>query len=338
METFNDIPKALPRHPTRFLDRLRFFMRAQHKSLRTEHTYVYWIKRYIYFHGMQQPQLLDKSHVEAFLSDLSVHQHVSPNTQSTALNAIVFLYKQFLGIDLGQFQFAYAKRERRPPVVFSHEEASAIINRLKSPLKMMALLMYGSGLRVSECTRVRVKDIDFSRLEVHVLDSKGAKSRRTVLPELLIEPLQAQIAFVERLHHQDMSNGFGKVYMPFALEKKYPQQAISLAWQYVFPAARIAKDPRAEVYRRHHVHQSVIQKAVKQAIKANKINKFASCHTFRHSFATRLLEQHYDIRTIQELLGHSDVETTEIYTHVLNKGGRGIVSPAEGMSLAGPAH
>ena len=333
---FNDVPHIIPINPNRFLDKLRAFIRAQNKSWQTEKTYIYWVKRYIYFHEKQNPTQLEKVHVEKFLSHLVVYENVSPNTQSTALNAMVFLYKQFLGIDFGQLQFKFSLRTKKPPVVFSHKEAMSVIDHMQASYQLMALLMYGSGLRISECIRLRIKDVDFDMFELLILDGKGLKSRRTLLPSNLHARLKLQISRVELLHEEDLINKVGAVYMPYALDKKYPNEAKSLYWQYLFPAARIAKDPRSNKYRRHHVHQSALQQQVKIAIRACKINKFASCHTFRHSFATRLLENGYDIRTIQELLGHSDVATTEIYTHVLNKGGRGVTSPIEDMQLQLP--
>lgn len=333
MNHFDDIPSTLPLKPVRFLDRLRYFMRCQNKSWQTEKTYIYWIKQYIYFHNKQPPDQMGKEHVEAFLNNLTVNVNASPSTQAIALNALIFLYKQFLGRDLGQLNFKYARRKPKPPVVFSHNEAMDVIDKLEASYKVMGILMYGAGLRVSECTRLRVKDLDFSMGELLVLDSKGLKSRRTVLPQSLHKRLKTQIQRVKCLHEQDLADGYGEVYMPYNLASKYPNQARHINWQYIFPSSHIAVDPRTKKKRRHHVHQSAIQKKVKLAINICDIQKFASCHTFRHSFATRLLEQSYDIRTIQELLGHSDVATTEIYTHVLNKGGRGVISPVDNNQL-----
>ncbi len=325
----DDIPPPVPANPSRLIDQLRVFMRAQHKSWSTEKLYVYWILRYIRFHKKRHPVEMGAAEIESFLNHLSVQQYVSPSTQASALNALVFLYKQFLNVEVGALDFKFAKRHKKIPVVFSHQEAQMIIDGLKGSYKLMALLMYGCGLRVSECLRLRVKDIDFAMKEIVIQDGKGGKNRRTLLPISLIPDLKQQIQQVRLLHEQDMKEGVGEVYMPYALARKYPSAATALEWQFIFPSAVLAKDPRVDKLRRHHVHQRSIQKAVKASIINAEIHKLANCHTFRHSFATRLLENGYDIRTIQELLGHSDVATTEIYTHVLNKGGRGVLSPID---------
>jgi integron integrase len=329
MNTMDDVPIAIPAHPTRFLDQLRAFIRSQNKAWSTEKTYLHWIRKFILFHGKQHPTTMGAAEVEAFLSHLAVNCHASPATQATALNALVFLYAQFLSIELGQLSFDHSKRNRKVPVVFSAREATEVIAKLKGSYALMASLMYGCGLRVSECTRLRIKDIDFGMQQIIVQQGKGNKDRRTVLPSSLATLLREQIARVELLHQHDLLNGHGAVYLPYALARKYPKAATSLEWQFLFPSAVISTDPRALVERRHHLHQRSIQKAVKKAIGDAGIRKHANCHTFRHSFATRLLERGYDIRTIQELLGHSDVATTEIYTHVLNKGGLGVISPID---------
>lgn len=327
--TMDDVPSALPENPTRFIDRLRAFMRAQHKSWNTEKLYVYWVIRYIHFHNKRHPADMGAVEVEAFLNHLAVRAGVSPSTQATALNALVYVYKQFLQADFGNLDFKFAKRHKKLPVVFSHAEAQQVIAQLQGSYRLMAMLMYGAGLRVSECLRLRVKDIDFAMHEITVQEGKGGKNRRTLLPGSLVPQLKEQIASVRKLHAQDVQAGVGEVYMPYALGRKYPSAATSIEWQFIFPSATLARDPRSDKWRRHHVHQRSIQKAVASAIKRAGINKFANCHAFRHSFATRLLESGYDIRTIQELLGHTDVATTEIYTHVLNKGGKGVLSPLD---------
>ena len=314
-----DVPVYISPKSNKFMHRLRRFIRAQNKAWATEKTYVHWAKRFIHFHGDKHPESMGALEVEQFLTHLAVHDHVSPSTQATALNAIVFMYKQFLKRDLGDMDFQLSRRVRHIPVVFSEGECQQVISELKGGYNLMASLMYGSGLRVSECLRLRVKDIDFDRNEVLVRESKGGKSRRRMLPLSLKGRLREQIQRVALLHEQDTKDGYGEVYMPFALARKYPAAASSMVWQFVFPSARIAKDPRSGKWRRHHVHSSSIQRAVKKAVQDAGVHKLASCHTFRHSFATHLLESGSDIRTIQALLGHADVATTEIYTHVLEE-------------------
>ena len=328
----DDVPVSVPVGSKKFMHQLRVFIRSQNKAWATEKTYVHWIKRFIHFHADQHPDDLTAVDVERYLSHLAVQRHVSPSTQATALNAIVFMYKQFLQRDLGELDFQQSRRQRNIPVVFSEDECQRVIGHLKGSHRLMAGLMYGSGLRVSECLRLRVKDIDFERNEIIVREGKGNKSRRTVLPRSLKVELAEQQLRVESLHKQDVVDGYGEVYMPYALARKYPAAASSLAWQFLFPSSRIAKDPRSGQWRRHHVHASAMQKAVKRALNQAGIHKIANCHTFRHSFATHLLEHGSDIRTIQSLLGHADVATTEIYTHVLNKGGLGVQSPVDRMA------
>ena len=267
--------------------------------------------------------------IEAFLSHLAVHKNVAISTQKTALNALMFLFNQFLKKDVKDLVFNYAKLPRNIPVVFTHAEACAVIGGLPAPYRLMASLMYGSGLRVSECVRLRVQDFDFGMNNLMIRNGKGNKSRITVLPETLISDIRAQIDLVKAQHVVDLKQGFGEVYMPHALARKYPSGARHLTWQYVFPAFHRAKDPRSDVMRRHHVMISTVQGRVAQAIREANILKKSGCHTFRHSFATRLLMKGYDIRTIQELLGHSDIRTTEIYLHVVRKGGRGVISPID---------
>ena len=331
-----DVPPLLPKQPTRFTDQLRAFIRARNLAYKTEKTYLHWVLRFIRFHGKRHPNTMGSLEVEAFLSDLAVHQRVSVNTQRTALNALIFLYREFLGQDLGQLSFGKATVHRRVPTVFSPEEADVVIAAMEGEFRLMAQLMYGSGLRVSECIRLRIKDVDFAMNVLIIRDGKGGKDRVTVLPRSLSAPLQRQIQLVRVLHRHDMAEGCGEVYLPNALAKKYPNAATETAWQYLFPAKSLSVDPRSGTRRRHHVMDRTVQRAVKQALRATGIAKQASCHTFRHSFATRLLESGYDLRTIQELLGHADVKTTEIYTHVVKQGAPGVVSPLDRALGAAP--
>jgi integron integrase len=329
LNTMDDVPVPVNHASSRFLDQLRLFIRARHMAWATEKTYVLWIRRFIRFHKKRHPSEMGALEVEQFLDDLSVVRNMSPGTQAIALNALVFLYRQFLQKDLGLLHYQPARTRPRVPVVFSHAEATAVINGMKGGFWLMGMLMYGCGLRVRECLSLRVKDVDFEMKQITVRDGKGGKDRRTMLPEKLVSVLREQIVHVRQLHAQDVRDGYGEVYMPYALSRKYPNAARETAWQYLFPSATIGTDPQSGVMRRHHAHPRSIQKAVKKSLHEQGIEKLATCHTFRHSFATRLLEKGYDLRTIQELLGHSDIKTTEIYTHVLNKGGRGVISPID---------
>ncbi|MFD1215015.1 integron integrase [Microbulbifer celer] len=325
----DDIPIPLPHRPQRFMDRLRAFMRSRHLAYKTEKTYCFWIKDFIRFHQMRKPQELNKRDVDEWLSHLANRRSVSINTQKTALNAVVFLYKQFLEIDLGELRFEKTSKGRRLPVVFTHQEAMAVLEQMHGYHKLAASLMYGSGLRVMEAVRLRVQDIDFAQQCLFVRESKGEKTRRTLLPTSLLAPLKAQVDLVLALHQRDLEEGFGAVYLPFALSKKYPKAATSPNWQYVFPAPERSKDPRSDAIRRHHVGEQQVRRAVANALATTGIRKKASCHTFRHSFATNLLAKGTDIRNIQELLGHTDVNTTMIYTHVIGIHERGVVSPLD---------
>jgi len=257
---------------------------------------------------------------------------VSASTQNQALCAIVFLYKHVLKRELGDFgNFAWAKKPKRLPVVLTKEEVKAVLRQLSGTNWIMAKLLYGSGLRLNECLQLRVQDIDFHYKQITVRNAKGEKDRVTMLPESVVEPLKRHLDFVKKLHEKDLKDGFGSVHLPYALERKYPNAATEWGWQYVFPATQISTDPRTGLRRRHHIHKTVLEKAVRQAVLKAGITKHASCHTFRHSFATHLLERGQDIRTVQELLGHKSVETTQIYTHVLNKGALGVTSPADDL-------
>lgn len=332
-----DIPQPIPDNATRFLDQLRAHIRTQGLALKTEKTYVHWVVRYIRFHHLQHPERLGPAEVEAFLSHLSLRRNVSQATQRTALNALVFLYDRFLNQPLGKLSWRGANANKRIPTVFTHHEAMSVITQLPSPYALMARLMYGSGLRISECARLRINDIDFEMGTIVVRDGKGNKDRTTVLPESIRLQLRAQIESALAQHKKDLLDGYGRVYLPNALARKYPSAETEPGWQYVFPAPRLAIDPRSNISRRHHVLDRSVQKHVKQAIRVAGIMKKAGCHTFRHSFATRLLEQGYDIRTIQTLLGHSDVSTTQIYTHVVKRGALGVRSPMDlGASVQYP--
>jgi integron integrase len=314
----------------RLLDRVRNIIRCKHYSIRTERVYIDWIKRYIFFHNKQHPAQLGEIHINQFLTDLAVNKKVASSTQNQALCALVFLYREVLKKDLGQFDnLIRARKPQKLPVVFTREEVKAILLQLDGVLWIMGQLLYGSGLRLMECIRLRVKDFDFGYKQIVVRDGKGHKDRITMLPEIIIEPLQRHLLKVKNLHESDLEAGFGAVYLPYALERKFKNADRSWSWQYVFPATRRSVDPRSGIERRHHISECVLQRAVKNAIRNSRITKAGSCHSLRHSFATHLLEAGYDIRTVQELLGHKDVSTTMIYTHVLNKGGKGVLSPGD---------
>jgi integron integrase len=314
----------------KLLDQVSDLARLRHLSLRTEQAYRNWIKRFILFHGKRHPRELDAAAVRAFLTHLAVNDHVAAATQNQAFNALLFLYKQVLQVDFPDIgNVIRAQRSRRLPVVFTKAEARSVISQMKGARRLIAELLYGSGLRIMEAVRLRIKDIDFERNAITVRDAKGEKQRITVLPQTLKPRLRAQVEAVRRLHQLDLQRGYGEVYLPYALDRKYPNAARDFVWQYVFPASRFSLDPRSGSMRRHHVNEQNIQRSVKAALQIAGMTKNGSCHSFRHSFATHLLEDGYDIRTVQELLGHKDVRTTMIYTHVLNKGGRGVRSPLD---------
>jgi len=310
-----------------FLNQVREAIRVRHYSIRTEQVYIKWIKQFIYFNNKAHPKDLGPREIGRFLTYLACQRNVSPSTQNQALNALVFMYEKVLETKLGEIPLIRAKRNPKIPVVLTREEVASIMKHLSGTHWLMATLLYGAGLRLLECLRLRVKDIDFYHNVIVVHNGKGAKDRVTVLPEELIPHLQAQIEMVRLQHIKDLENGYGTVYLPYALERKYPNALRELAWQYVFPASQISKDPRSNRNQRHHYHERSLQKAFKNAVRMANITKQASCHTLRHSFATHLLESGYDIRTVQELLGHNDVRTTQIYTHVLNKGANAVKSP-----------
>ncbi len=314
----------------RLLDRMRARMRRLGMSIRTEQAYVGWVRRFILANGKRHPRDMGEREVESFLTRLATDGHVAASTQNQALSALLFLYREVLEQELPWMEnIRRAKRPKRLPLVLTRVEVASVLGHLNGGNWLMASLLYGAGLRLMECIRLRVKDVDFVRREITVRQGKGGKDRRTMLPAMSVQALQDQLAGAKRIHARDLDAGFGEVWLPDALARKYPGAAREWAWQYVFPAAKRSVDPRSGVVRRHHVSEKVLQRAVKQAVRQAGIDKPASCHTLRHSFATHLLEAGYDIRTIQELLGHKDVATTQIYTHVLNRGGRGVVSPLD---------
>ncbi len=316
----------------KLLDQVKNLIRLKHYSIRTEETYINWIKRFIIFHGKRHPGEMGEFEVTQFLTHLAVEGKVSASTQNQALSAVLFLYREVLKKDLGWLNdVEWAKKPERLPVVFTKEEVKAILVRLEGTKWLMASLLYGSGLRLMECVRLRVKDLDFEYNQIVVRDAKGWKDRVTMLPVSLKEPLKKHLERVKAIHEEDLKEGFGEVYLPFAFERKFPNANREWGWQYVFPATKRSIDPRSGREMRHHIDETVLQRAVKAAIRSAGIAKNGSCHTFRHSFATHLLEAGYDIRTVQELLGHKDVSTTMIYTHVLNKGGKGVHSPLDGI-------
>jgi len=318
-------------HPP-ILDHAHLVLRRKHYALRTEVSYLSWIRRFILFHGRRYPGDLDAADVAAFLTYLAVESHVAAATQNQALNAILFLYKYVLNQPLDQtIDAVRARRPRRLPTVLSRDEVVQLITCTATPYRLLVRLLYGSGLRLSECVRLRVKDVDFDQRQIIVRDGKGRKDRITMLPESLIQPLQLHLALARHLHQEDLAGGFGSVYLPEALDRKYPGASRQWIWQYVFPSRRISPDPRSGNLRRHHASRSALQKAVHVAADRAKIDKHVSCHTLRHSFATHLLESGYDIRTVQDLLGHKDVKTTMIYTHVLNRGGMAVGSPLDSV-------
>ncbi len=320
--------EELPR--PRLLAEVSARLRVKHYSLRTEEAYLYWIRRYIRATRGKHPRLLDGVAVEGFLTELAVRDRVAASTQNQALSALLFLYREVLSIDLPWMEnVTRAKRPQRLPVVLSKGEVMALLARLRGREALMAALLYGSGLRLMECVRLRVKDVDFVRGDLTVRNGKGGKDRKTVLPLSLRPLLQRQVEDVRVMHAEDLAAGFGAVYLPHALAKKYPNAPRELAWQYVFPATRLSVDPLDGAKRRHHIDEKGLQRVVRTAAQDLGLNKPVTPHTLRHCFATHLLESGSDIRTVQELLGHKDVTTTQIYTHVLNRGPSGVLSPLD---------
>ena len=319
-----------PERQPRLLDQVRGRLRLKHYSLRTEQAYLYWIGRYIRAWLPRHPRDLDGAAVEAFLTGLATRDRVAASTQNQALSALLFLYREVLGVELAWMEnVVRAKRPQRLPVVLSRAQVGRLLERLAGREALMAGLLYGSGLRLMECVRLRLKDVDLERNELTVRNGKGGKDRMTVLPAALREDLVRQRAEVRRLHARDLACGLGRVHLPHALARKYPNAAAEPGWQYLFPATRISLDPRDGVRRRHHIDEKVLQSAVRRAAQEAGIDKPVTPHTLRHCFATHLLEAGADIRTVQELLGHKDVATTQIYTHVLNRGTHGVLSPLD---------
>lgn len=316
----------------KLLQQLRDALRVRHYSIRTEAAYVDWVRRFILFHDKRHPLQMGADEVGAFLTYLATERHVAASTQNQAKSAILFLYKEVLRQELPWLdEVVQAKASQRLPVVLTQHEVGRLLHELSGTMHLIAQLLYGTGMRVMECLRLRVKDVEFTRREIIIREGKGNKDRITVLPENLILPLQAHLKQVQALHQADLAEGFGRVYLPNALDVKYKNADKTWGWQYVFPSRQRSIDPRSGIERRHHLHEQSIQKAVRLAASRAQMIKPVSPHTLRHSFATHLLQAGYDIRTVQELLGHSDVRTTMIYTHVLNRGGRGVISPLDAL-------
>ena len=322
----------------RLLDRIRMAVRTRHYSIRTEEAYVMWAKRFILFHGKKHPSAMGAEEINAFLTHLAVERNVAASTQAQALSALLFLYKDVLGENVGWLDdVVRASKPRRLPVVFTQAEVAPVLGGMQSVERLIAELLYGTGLRVIEAVRLRVKDVDFERGEILVRDGKGRKDRRTILPRSLAGRLRDHLQGVRSLHDGDLEAGYGSVYLPEALSRKYVRAARAWAWQYVFPARRLSVDPRSGERRRHHLDERQVQSAFAEALRKSGVAKAAGVHALRHSFATHLLEAGYDLRTIQELLGHADVKTTMIYTHVLNERGfRGIRSPIDEITIRAP--
>lgn len=326
----NEPARPAPAQAPRLMEQMSNALWTRHYSPRTEKAYCQWVKRFIYFHELRHPAEMGEPEINAFLTHLAVDEHVSASTQNQALSAILFLYRNVLGREVGDLgQVAHARTPKRLPVVLTRSEVRAVMANLEGDAWLMASLLYGSGLRLSECLGLRVQDLDFERAEVTVRRGKGGKDRVTMLPLALKQPLRDHLEHVREIHLRDLADGWGRVSLPSALERKYPNAPTEWAWQWVFPQQRRWKNTRTGEQGRHHVHDTILQRAVKDAVRRAGIEKPAGCHTLRHSFATHLLEAGYDIRTIQELLGHKNVSTTMIYTHVLNKGGRGVCSPMD---------
>jgi integron integrase len=326
------VPLQEKREPPRLLDRVRQALRVRHMSKRTEEAYVQWIRRYILFHEKRHPSEMGEREINTFLTYLAVERRVSASTQTQALCALLFLYRTVLEREVGELEgLVRARRRRKLPVVLTREEVKSALSHIQGLDHLFLTLLYGTGMRLMEALRLRVKDVDFAANQITVRDGKGAKDRVTMLPASVKPALQEHLKSVKRLHERDLREGYGAVYLPYALARKYPGAAREWGWQYVFPATVLSVDPRSGIRRRHHLDERVLQKAFREAVKEAGIVKPATCHTLRHSFATHLLQGGYDIRTVQELLGHRSVRTTMIYTHVLNRGGHGVLSPLDSL-------
>lgn len=325
-------PTVAEAQPPKLLDQLRSALRVRHYSKRTEETYCYWVRKFIFFHRLRHPAEMGEPEINAFLSHLAVKEKVSASTQNQALSALLYLYRHVLGRSVGDLgKVIRARKPKRLPVVLTVDEAKSVLKQLTSDKWLMVALLYGSGLRLMECLRLRVQDLDITNRELLVRDGKGGKDRRTMLPETLIKPLEEHLEKVRALHARDLQDGWGRVQLPNALDRKYPNAPREWSWQWVFPQGNRWKNSATGEQGRHHIHETILQRAVREAVFKAGVVKRVGCHTFRHCFATHLLEAGYDIRTIQELLGHKDVSTTMIYTHVLNKGGKGVKSPLDGL-------
>jgi integron integrase len=331
---YAETPTSTRQGPIRplLLDQMREALRSRHYSRRTEKAYCLWARRFVRFHGMRHPGEMAEPEINAFLTHLAVSEKVSASTQNQALSALLFLYRRVIGREVGELGGVIrARGPRRLPVVLTRDEVRAVLARLDGDKRLMAALMYGSVLRLTECLRLRVQDIDFARHQIAVRDGKGGKDRVTMLPQSLEPSLQAHLKRARAIHDQDVADGWGRVRLPDALARKYPGASSEWGWQWVFPQQKRWKNAKTGEQGRHHVHETILQRSVSSAVRSAGIAKHAGCHTLRHSFATHLLEGGYDIRTIQELLGHKSVSTTMIYTHVLNKGGLGVRSPIDGL-------
>lgn len=325
----------MPTQP-KVMDQLRAALRSRHYSPRTEQAYTMWVRRFLHFHNLRHPAEMCDDEINEFVTHIAVEQKVSASTQTQALSALIFFYRNVIGYNVGELSgLVRAKKSRRLPVVLTRDEVRAVLDRLEGDKWLMASLMYGSGLRLMECLSIRVQDLDFARGELTVRSGKGAKDRTTMLPESVYVPMREHLTVVKRIHKQDLADGWGRVVVPDALAYKYPSAPGEWRWQWAFPQERRWRDPKTGAQGRHHVHESIVQRTMRHAVQSSGITKHAGCHTLRHSFATHLLEAGYDIRTIQELLGHKDVSTTMIYTHVLNKGGRGVRSPLDAVGAPG---